>query len=139
MAKRTHKNCKHLFDLLEAADLPALHILGEAKPFDFLATLDATLDGPAFREAAGIVLGELPREAVVKADQEAVRILPLADWRGEELLNFAESTWVFRKPPARPSTPRFSPASSSAFWHEERRWRPRTNGNNRFWPGKLAG
>ena len=97
MAKRTHKNCKHLFDLLEAADLPALHILGEAKPFDFLATLDATLDGPAFREAAGIVLGELPREAVVKADQEAVRILPLADWRGEELLNFAESTWVFQR------------------------------------------
>ncbi len=48
MAKRTHKNCKHLFDLLEAADLPALHILGEAKPVDFLATIEATLDGPAF-------------------------------------------------------------------------------------------
>lgn len=97
MAKRTHKNCKHLLDLLEAADLPALHILGEAKPFDFLAGIDTTLDGPAFREAASHLLAELPREAVVKADQEAVRILPLADWRGEELLSFAESTWVFRQ------------------------------------------
>lgn len=97
MAKPTHKNCKHLFDLLETADLPALHILGEAKPFDFLASIDTTLDGPGFRESAGGLLRELPRDAVVKADQEAVRILPLVDWRAEELLKFAESSWVFQR------------------------------------------
>ena len=97
MAKRTHKNCKHLFDLLEAADLPALHRLGEMAPFEFLAAIDTTLDGPAFRDAAGKRLSELPRDAVVKADQQAVRILPLADWRGEDLLTFAESTWVFKQ------------------------------------------
>jgi len=43
------------------------------------------------------------------------------------------------KHPARPSTPRLSPASSSAFLHEEFRWRLRTNGNNSFRPGRQAG
>ncbi len=99
MAKKSLKNSKHLVELIESATLPALALLLRVDKFAFLPALD-TLKSDA--EAKAGLVGALPSfgiEDIAIADQEAVRLLQVAGFRAEALLEHARAAIEFQAHP----------------------------------------
>lgn len=89
VAKKSLKNSKHLVDLIESATLRAIAVLAQVDQFMFLGVLDASKHEEIARAALIDTLASVRREAIAIADDEAVRILQLARFRTEEMLEHA--------------------------------------------------
>ena len=95
MAKKSLKNSKHLVDLIESATLRAISVLAQVDQFMFLGVLDASKPEDIARAALIDTLASVRREAIAIADDEAVRILQLARFRTEEMLEHAYAAIEF--------------------------------------------
>ncbi|WP_374338533.1 hypothetical protein [Leeia sp.] len=89
MAKKSHKNSKHLADLIESATVTAIRLLAQVDKFAMLGGIDASLPEDQARAALREHLITVNREDVTIADQEAVRLLQLVRFRTEEMLEHA--------------------------------------------------
>ena len=81
MAQKSHKNNKHIAELIESATVTALQLLAQVDKFAMLGGIDASLPDDQARTAL--------REDITIADQEAVRLLQLVRFRTEEMLEHA--------------------------------------------------
>ena len=95
MAKKSLKNSKHLVDLIESATLPAIAMLSHVDKFAFLGVLDTSKSEDVARSTLIDALPSVKREDIVIADEEAVRLLQLARFRTEEMLEHAYSVISF--------------------------------------------
>ena len=95
VAKKSLKNSKHLVDLIESATLRAISVLAQVDQFMFLGVLDASKPEDIARAALIDTLASVRREAIAIADDEAVRILQLARFRTEEMLEHAYAAIEF--------------------------------------------
>lgn len=98
MAKKSIKNCKHVVDLIHHLTVPALRLLASVEQFTFLENLDWEQSAPEVRQAAVDRLAGLAQEQIVLADQAAIRVLDLAAWQGDELLDKAAAAVEFEAP-----------------------------------------
>lgn len=99
MAKKSHKNSKHVADLINSAPLPALALLAQVDKFSFLGVLDTSKPE---HQARADLLDHIPtvkREDITIADQEAVRLLQLVRFRTEEMLDHAFAAIEFENHP----------------------------------------
>lgn len=97
MAKKSHKNSKHLADLIESATITAIRLLAQVDKFAMLGGIDASLPEDQARAALREHILTLKREDVTIADQEAVRLLQLVRFRTEEMLEHAYRELEFEK------------------------------------------
>lgn len=89
MAKKSHKNNKHIADLIESATITALRMLAQVDKFAMLGGVDASLPESQARAALREHILTIKREDITIADQEAVRLLQLVRFRTEEMLAHA--------------------------------------------------
>lgn len=89
MAKKSHKNSKHLADLIDSATVPAIRLLAQVDKFAMLGGSDTSLPEDQARAALREHILTVKREDVTIADQEAVRLLQLVRFRTEEMLEHA--------------------------------------------------
>lgn len=99
MATKSLKNSKHLVDLIEWATPPAICLLSTVDKFAFLSALDSSK--PDAEAKAGLIsaLASFKIEDIAVADQEAVRLLQMAGFRAEALLEHARAAIEFDVPP----------------------------------------
>lgn len=97
MAKKSHKNSKHLADLIESATVPAIRLLAQVDKFALLGGVDASLPEDQARAALREHILTLKREDITIADQEAVRLLQLVRFRTEEMLERAYKELEFEQ------------------------------------------
>lgn len=95
MAKKSLKNSKHLVELIGSATLPAIALLSKVDKFAFLGVLDASKPEDAARSTLIDALSSVKPEAIAIADEEAVRLLQLARFRTEEMLEHAYAAIEF--------------------------------------------
>jgi hypothetical protein len=95
VAKKSLKNSKHLVELIGAATLPAIALLSKVDKFAFLGVLDTSQSEDVVRSTLIDALSSVKPEAIVIADEEAVRLLQLARFRTEEMLDHAYSSIEF--------------------------------------------
>jgi hypothetical protein len=89
VAKKSHKNSKHLADLIDSATVPAIRLLAQVDKFAMLGGTDTSLPEDQARAALREYILTVKREEVTIADQEAVRLLQLVRFRTEEMLEHA--------------------------------------------------
>jgi len=89
VAKNSHKNSKHLADLIESATVTAIRLLAQVDKFAMLGGIDASLPEDQARVALREHVLTVKREDITIADQEAVRLLQLVRFRTEEMLEHA--------------------------------------------------
>jgi len=116
MARKSLKNGKHLVELIETVTLSALTLLSQVDRFAFLD--GRVTDTP--ESIAKLLLTEalpsLPQEEIILADTEACRLLQLARFRTEEMLEHAYSL-IERKAHAEFLTfPRTADAMTRLIW-----------------------
>ncbi|GAB1394792.1 hypothetical protein MASR1M60_29560 [Rhodocyclaceae bacterium] len=100
MARRKSlKNGKHLVDLLESAMLPAIRLLTSLDKFAFLRLPAHDLPDAEARAELIAALPETDPVTLAMADQEAMRILDLARFRTERLLERAYDAIEFEEHP----------------------------------------
>lgn len=95
MAKKSLKNGKHLVELIGSATLPAIAQLSKVDKFAFLGVLDASKPEAVARSTLLDTLSSVKPEAIAIADEEAVRLLQLARFRTEEMLEHAYAAIEF--------------------------------------------
>ncbi len=89
MARKSQKNSKHIVDLINSSTLPAISLLAQVERFAFLNMLDAAKPEHLAREDLLEGITSVKREDLTIADQEAVRLLQLMQFRVEEMLEHA--------------------------------------------------
>lgn len=89
MAQKSHKNNKHIAELIESATVTALQLLAQVDKFAMLGGIDASLPDDQARAALREHILKIKREDITIADQEAVRLLQLVRFRTEEMLEHA--------------------------------------------------
>ncbi len=89
MAQKSHKNNKHIAELIESATVTALQLLAQVDKFAMLGGIDASLPDDQARAALREHILKIKREDITIADQEAVRLLQLVRFRTEEMLAHA--------------------------------------------------
>jgi len=89
VAKKSLKNSKHLVELIGSATLRAVALLSRVDKFAFLGVLDASKPEDVARSTLIDALSSVKPEAIAIADEEAVRLLQLARFRTEEMLEHA--------------------------------------------------
>lgn len=89
MAQKSHKNNKHIAELIESATVTALQLLAQVDKFAMLGGIDASLPDDQARAALREHILKIKREDITIADQEAVRLLQLVRFRTEEILEHA--------------------------------------------------
>ena len=97
MAKNSHKNSKHLADLIESATVTAIRLLAQVDKFAMLGGIDASLPEDQARVALREHVLTVKREDITIADQEAVRLLQLVRFRTEEMLEHAYKELEFEQ------------------------------------------
>ncbi len=97
MAKKSHKNSKHLADLIDSATVSAIRLLAQVDKFAMLGGTDASLPEDQARAALRAHILTVKREDVTIADQEAVRLLQLVRFRTEEMLEHAYQELEFEQ------------------------------------------
>ncbi|HMS05577.1 MAG TPA: hypothetical protein PKD73_07285 [Burkholderiaceae bacterium] len=97
MAKKSHKNSKHLADLIESATVTAIRLLAQVDKFAMLGGVDASLSEDQARAALREHILTVRREDIIVADQEAVRLLQLVRFRTEEMLEHAHRELEFEQ------------------------------------------
>ena len=106
--KKSLKNGKHLVDLLEAAMLPAIRMLATVDKFAFLPLPANTLPDAEARAELIAALPDVEPITLAIADQEATRLLDLAQFRTEHLLARAYDALEFE---AHPELTSFDPGA----------------------------
>lgn len=89
MAQKSHKNNKHIAELIESATVTALQLLAQVDKFAMLGGIDASMPDDQARAALREHILKIKREDITIADQEAVRLLQLVRFRTEEMLEHA--------------------------------------------------
>lgn len=89
MAQKSHKNSKHLADLIESATVTAIRLLAQVDKFAMLGGIDVSMSEDQARAALREHILTVRREDVSIADQEAVRLLQLVRFQTEEMLEHA--------------------------------------------------
>jgi hypothetical protein len=97
VAKKSHKNSKHLADLIDSATVSAIRLLAQVDKFAMLGGTDASLPEDQARAALRAHILTVKREDVTIADQEAVRLLQLVRFRTEEMLEHAYQELEFEQ------------------------------------------
>lgn len=97
MAKKSHKNSKHLADLIDSATVAAIRLLAQVDKFAMLGGTDTSLPEDQARAALRAHILTVKREDVTIADQEAVRLLQLVRFRTEEMLEHAYQELEFEQ------------------------------------------
>ena len=97
MAKKSHKNSKHLADLIESATVAAIRLLAQVDKFAMLGGIDASLPEDQARAALREHILTLKSDDVTIADQESVRLLQLVRFRTEEMLEHAYGELEFEQ------------------------------------------
>ena len=108
--KKSLKNGKHLVDLLEAAMLPAIRMLATVDKFAFLPLPDCLLPDADARAQMIAALPDIDPVILAIADQEATRLLDLAQFRTEHLLARAYDALEFE---AYPELASFDPGADA--------------------------
>ncbi|UXY16964.1 hypothetical protein N8I74_08130 [Chitiniphilus purpureus] len=116
MAKNSLKNSKHLVELIESATLPAIALLSKVDQFAFLSILDASQPENVARSALIKALPSVRPAAITIADEEAVRLLQLAQFRTEEMLEHAYSSIEFKGHPELDTFDRTADAMTRLIW-----------------------
>lgn len=116
MAKKSLKNSKHLVDLIESATLPAIAMLAHVDKFAFLGVLDASKSEDVARSTLIDALPSVKREDIAIADEEAVRLLQLARFRTEEMLEHAFGEIEFENHPEIGTFDRAADAMTRLIW-----------------------
>lgn len=89
MTRQSNKNSKHVVDLIESATLRSIALLAQVDKFAFLGVLDLSKPEHLARPELLDCIQTVKREDITIADQEAVRLLQLARFRTEEMLEYA--------------------------------------------------
>lgn len=97
MAKKSHKNSKHLADLIESATVAAIRLLAQVEKFAMLGGIEASLPEDQARAALREHILTLKSDDVTIADQESVRLLQLVRFRTEEMLEHAYGELEFEQ------------------------------------------
>jgi len=116
VAKKSLKNSKHLVELIGSATLPAIALLSKVDKFAFLGLLDASRPEDVVRSTLTDALSSVKPEAIAIADQEAVRLLQLALFRTEEMLEYAYSAIEFEGHAELDTYDRTSDAMTRLIW-----------------------
>lgn len=116
VAKKSHKNSKHVADLINSATLPALSLLAQVDKFAFLGVLDATKPEHQARSELLESIPSVKREDITIADQEAVRLLQLVRFRTEEMLERAYGEIEFENHPEIGTFDREADAMTRLVW-----------------------
>lgn len=114
--KKSLKNSKHLVELIGAAMLPAIDQLSKVDKFAFLGVLDTSKPDDVARSSLIDALSSVKPEALAIADEEAVRLLQLARFRTEEMLDHAYSVIEFDDHPEIATFDRTSDAMTRLIW-----------------------
>ena len=99
MAQKSHKNNKHIAELIESATVTALQLLAQVDKFAFLGVLDTCKPEHQARAELLECIPSVKREDITIADQEAVRLLQLVRFRTEEMLEHAYGEIEFENHP----------------------------------------
>lgn len=116
MVKKSHKNSKHVADLINSATLPALSLLAQVDKFAFLGVLDATKPEHQARSELLESIPSVKREDITIADREAVRLLQLVRFRTEEMLEHAYRELEFEQHAEISSFDRSADAMTRLIW-----------------------
>ena len=116
MAKKSLKNGKHLVELIGSATLPAIAQLSKVDKFAFLGVLDASKPEDVARSTLLDTLSSVKPEAIAIADEEAVRLLQLARFRTEEMLEHAYAAIEFEGHAEIDTFDRTSDAMTRLIW-----------------------
>ncbi len=116
MAKKSLKNSKHLVELIGSATLPAVALLSRVDKFAFLGVLDASKPEDVARSTLIDALSSVKPEAIAIADEEAVRLLQLARFRTEEMLEHAYTAIEFEGHAEIDTFDRTSDAMTRLIW-----------------------
>ena len=116
MAKKSLKNSKHLVELIGSATLPAIALLSKVDKFAFLGVLDASKPEDVARSTLIDALSSVKPEAIAIADEEAVRLLQLARFRTEEMLEHAYAAIEFEGHAEIDTFDRTSDAMTRLIW-----------------------
>ena len=116
MAKKSLKNSNHLVELIGAATLPAIALLSKVEKFAFLGVLDTSQPEDVARSTLIDALSSVKPEAIAIADEEAVRLLQLARFRTEEMLDHAYSSIEFEGHAELDTFDRTSDAMTRLIW-----------------------
>ncbi len=116
MARKSHKNSKHLADLIESATVTAIRLLAHADKFAMLGGIDASLPEDQARAALREHILTVKREDVTIADQEAVRLLQLVRFRTEEMLEHAYGELEYEQHPEIATFDRSADAMTRLIW-----------------------
>jgi len=116
VAKKSLKNSKHLVELIGSATLPAIALLSKVDKFAFLGVLDASKPEDVARSTLIDALSSVKPEAIAIADEEAVRLLQLARFRTEEMLEHAYAAIEFEGHAEIDTFDRTSDAMTRLIW-----------------------
>ena len=89
MSKKSQKNSKNIAELMNSATVQALVLLAQVDKFTFLGMLDVSKPEDVARAELLESILSVNREVITIADQEAVRLLQLVQFRTEEMLEHA--------------------------------------------------
>ena len=116
MAKKSQKNSKHVADLVNSSTLMSISLLAQVDKFAFLGVLDAAKPEHQARSELLECIPSVKREDITIADQEAVRLLQLARFRTEEMLEHAFSQIEFESHPEIDTFDRSADAMTRLIW-----------------------
>ena len=104
MSKKSQKSSKHIAELMNSATVQALVLLAQVDKFTFLGMLDVSKPEVIARAELLESIPSVKREVITIADQEAVRLLQLVQFRTEEMLEhaFSELNRPLKNPPPSP-------------------------------------
>lgn len=116
MAKRSHKNSKHLAELIESATVNSIRLLAQVDKFAIFGSIAASLPEDQARAALREHILTLKRDDVTIADQEAVRLLQLERFRTEEMLDHAYRELEFEQHPEFGTFEKSADAMTRLIW-----------------------
>lgn len=116
MAKKSQNNSKHIADLINSATLPSIVLLAQVDKFAFLGVIDSSKPEHQVRVDLLEHLLSSKREDITIADQEAVRLLQLAGFRTEEMLEHAYREIEFEDHPEIGTFDRSADAMTRLIW-----------------------
>lgn len=114
--KRSIKNGKQLVELLDHTPLPALAMLREIEPFDFLEALDVSKPEAFDRRSIIDLLTTVSPAAIVIANEEAARLTGFSGLRAQKLLERAYDTLTFEDHPELASFNPEADVTSRLIW-----------------------
>ena len=116
MSKKSQKNSKNIAELMNSATVQALVLLAQVDKFTFLGMLDVSKPEVIARAELLESIPSVKREVITIADQEAVRLLQLVQFRTEEMLEHAFSELKSEQHPDIGTFDRTADAMTRLIW-----------------------